>query len=290
MTDEIRSKLFEVLAQRRNPASVAAMLEYAKTSSKIACASAALSNAKMMATEDHFQGFLEVVQTTSELNIRRAAEGTAGEILKKSSSPSKFADAIVSAYERQPNPDVRHSLLRLMGYAGGDRAKEIITKGLEESDNLTKLNSILALRNWPDDSMFEALMDCLEKQEDLSLRQKAFNTGYEFLMQDRKRTEEGSEELWKMLARNAKTDSEQGAVIDGVARQKGDWTIAVIEYFADEAESEKIKDRAGKALDFVRERERINSKDKDEDEEPAKDEKEKKDEEQKEDGEEKEEE
>lgn len=266
MTDDIRVNLFEILARRGNPASVATMLNYAKSTSRVACATAAITNAKSMAKDEHFAEFLDVVQSTPDPNIRRAAEGTAGEILKKSAAAATFADAIVSAYEKQHNADIRHCLLRLMGYAGGDRAKQVITKGMEDADRLTKLNSMLALRNWPDDSMFEPLMDFLEQQEDLEFRKKAFDTGYEFLRQDRKRSDEQNEELWKMLARNAKTDIEQIGVIDGLARQKGEWTIAVIEYFADEAESDRVKDRAGKALDYLRERERITNKD--EDEEP----------------------
>jgi hypothetical protein len=51
------------------------------------------------------------------------------------------------------------------------------------------------------------------------------------------------------------------AVINDVARQKGDWVIPVIEYFADTAENDKVIDRAEKALDFVRERERVEKKD-----------------------------
>ncbi len=51
-----------------------------------------------------------------------------------------------------------------------------------------------------------------------------------------------------------------------------DWPIAVIEYFADEAESDKVIDRAGKALDYLRQRERITEDDEDDEEEEPEDE------------------
>ena len=75
-----------------------------------------------------------------------------------------------------------------------------------------------------------------------------------------------------MLSKNAKTDEEQEAVIRALSNNTADWAMVVVEYFQDKAESDRVIDLAGKALDRMRSKARLAPK-KDEDEEDKKDDK-----------------
>jgi HEAT repeat protein len=215
-----------------------------------------------MASDDDFEQFLDVLENADNPNVQKAAETTIAQIIDRSKNREKLATLLAAAYDKQVDEDRRLAIIRLLGHAGGPKARAIVEKALESDDPKDQIAAIFAIGSWPDDLMFPSLMDYLSNCEDLGLRRRAFSAGRRFLNNPKhERSPEDSEEYWKMLAANAKTDSEMVAVINDVARQKGDWVIPVIEYFADTAENDKVIDRAEKALDFVRERERVEKKD-----------------------------
>ncbi len=261
LADTVRIKLFKVLELRANRAVMPKLIAFARDSNKVNEVSAALQACKAMAGDDDLRDFLTVLEATDNMEVRRAAEGTIAEIVGRSQNREPIAATLASAYEKQVNRDAREALLRLLGHVGGERAAELARTALKGEDKLLRQSAILAIGNWPDDSMFPELMEYLEGEEDLQFRQRAFDTAYKFLTyHKRKRSTEESEDLWKSLAQNAKTDREQMTIINGLARiPEGDWMIPVIEYFVDEAEADRVIDQAEKALDHIRERERVRS-------------------------------
>lgn len=251
----------EVIRRRGNPVVVPILLNYARTTNDAAAAAAALQACRSMATDDQFGEFLDVIRYTSEPAIRQAAEATVGEILDRSSNRADLATRLAVAHDGAINDDIRHSLIRLLARAGGERASEIVRTALSSTESKDQVAAVFALGVWVDDTMFETLIEFLEGLQDEQVRPRTFDAAYRFLTaEERKLEPDVSEDFWKMLARNAKIRSEQEKVIRGLAA-KGteDWAISVIEYFVDEADDDQVIDLAEKALARIRARVKLQS-------------------------------
>jgi hypothetical protein len=260
MNSSIRQALLSrVVGQRKNPAVVPKLLAFARNSSDAASAKAALEAVSSLGGDDQFAELLDVIQFTPDSGVRTAAEASAGQIISKSAKRSDFAATLATAHAGATNDDTRHALLRLLGRAGGDKAAEIVTKSLKEGSNLDKLNAVLSLQQWADDSMFSTLTDFLGETEDETLRARAFKGALTFLMdKNRKRSDEDSEDFWKTLASSAKTSAEQESMVRALANNEPtEWAMSVVEYFFDESDSDKVQDLADKALSRMRERAKV---------------------------------
>lgn len=259
LPEDIRVHLLSrVLRKRANPAIKPYLLEFARSTESEPAAAAALTAVIEVGGEEEFDDFLDVIQFSPSAAVRRAAEKATAEVIKKSDKKEQFGSTLATA-SQNVNDDNRRTMMRLMGHTGSKSAEEVITAALEGDDDLDKLAAIEALKNWSNESMFERLMEFLEEQTDEKLRPKAFDAGYQFLMADERELDDlDAEDYWKMLARQAKTEREQNTIIGGLAKSEtSDWALAVIEYFADESESDRVIDRAEKALAHIRERQRV---------------------------------
>jgi serine/threonine protein kinase len=203
MNSSIRQSLLaRVVGQRKNPSVVPKLLTFARNSNDAAGARAALEAVTTLGGDDHFAELLDVIQFTADSGVRQAAEASAGQIITKSAKKSDFAATLATAYAGATNDDTRHALLRLLGRAGGEQAGEIVTKALKEGKDLDKLNAVLSLQQWADDSMFSTLTDFIEETEDENLRGRAFKGALAFLMdKTRKRSDEENEDFWKKIGR-----------------------------------------------------------------------------------------
>jgi serine/threonine protein kinase len=281
MNSSIRQALLtRVIRPRKNPAIVPTLLEYARNASDAASAKAALEAVTELGGDQHFPELLQVIQFTGDSGVRTAAEGSAGQIITKSAKRAEFASVLESAFTTATNDDTRHALLRLMGRAGGEKAGEIVMTALKEGKDLDKLNAVLALQQWADDSMFTNLTDFIEETDDSQLRGRAFNGALAFLMdKTRKRSDEDNESFWTSLASAAKTSEEQLLIIRSLAGiDPTEWAMSVVEYYYDESEDDKVQDQADKVLNRIRDRLKALGRDTD-DEEEEDDEKPKKDDE-----------
>ena len=281
MNASIRQSLLErVVGQRKNPSVVPKLLAFARNSNDAAGARAALQAVSTLGGDDNFAELLDVIQFTADSGVRQAAEACAGQIITKSAKKSDFAATLATAFAAATNDDTRHALLRLLGRAGGEQAGEVVTKALKEGKDLDKLNAVLSLQQWADDSMFSTLTDFIEETENEDLRGRAFKGALAFLMdKNRKRSEEENEDFWKSLASSAKTSAEQLSMVRGLANaEPTEWAMSVVEYFFDESDSDEVQDLADKALSRMRERAKAMGKGGD-DEEEEEDEDKKKDEE-----------
>ncbi len=282
MNSSIRQSLLaRVVGQRKNPSVVPKLLTFARNSNDAAGARAALEAVTTLGGDDHFAELLDVIQFTADSGVRQAAEASAGQIITKSAKKSEFAATLATAYAAATNDDTRHALLRLLGRAGGEQAGEVVTKALKEGKDLDKLNAVLSLQQWGDDSMFSTLTDFIEETEDENLRGRAFKGALGFLMdKTRKRSDEENEDFWKTLASSAKTSAEQLSMVRGLANaEPTEWAMSVVEYFFDESDSDEVQDLADKALSRMRERAKALGKgggdeEEEEDEEKKKDEEE----------------
>jgi hypothetical protein len=126
--------------------------------------------------------------------------------------------------------------------------------------------------------MFETLIEFIGKVTDDELLDRVFDAGYDFLnIEGRKREPDVSEDYWKMLAKAAKTPKQEMKIVLGLANNEtDDWAVSVIEYFVDNSDDDKVKDKAEGAIDRIQSRARAkdgDAKEKDDakDDEPKKD-------------------
>ena len=260
LPDDIRTSLLSrVLLKRASPSIVEPLLAFARETDNEAAAAAAIKAVTGVATDSEFDDFLDVIQFSPSAAIRKAAEDAAAEMIRRSEKKSDFATALADAAATAVDDDNRRTMIRLLGRSGGEKAEEVIKKALESEDKLDQLAAIEALRNWADDSMFLHLIEYLESLEDEQLRAKAFEAGYNFLiMEGRERDDLDSEEFWKELARNAKTEREEITIVAGLASKgASDWALSVVEYFADESENDRVIDMAEKGARAIRDRMKI---------------------------------
>lgn len=279
MNSSIRQALLaRVVGQRKNPAVVPKLLNFARNTNDVAGARAALEAVTTLGGDDHFPELLDVIQFTGDAGVRQAAEASAGNIISKSAKRAEFATTLATAYAGATNDDTRHALLRLLGRAGGDQAGEIVKKALTDGKDLDKLNAVLSLQQWADDSMFSTLTDFVGETKDENLRGRAFKGALGFLMdKTRKRSDEENQDFWQNLASNAKTSAEQLSIIRGLANAEStDWAMSVVEYFIDASDSDEVQDLADKAISRMRERNKaLGGGDEEEDEDAGSDKEEK---------------
>ncbi|MCU0797857.1 MAG: protein kinase [Akkermansiaceae bacterium] len=264
LPDDIRTSLLSrVLLKRASPAIVTPLLEFARETDNEAAAAAAIKAVTSVASDDEFDDLIDVIQFSPSAGIRKAAEDAAAEMISKSEKKEQYSTALADAVKGAVNDDNRRTMIRLIGRSGGEKGEEIINGILEGDDKLDQLAAIEALRNWADDSMFPRLIEYLEGLEDEQLRAKAFEAGYSFLIMDgRKRDDLDSEEFWKELARNAKTEREEITIVSGLAAKgASDWALSVVEFFADESESDRVIDLAEKGAGAIRDRMKIQGDD-----------------------------
>jgi hypothetical protein len=258
MQPDVREAVIrDVLRRRGNPVVVPLLLNFARSTDDTKAAIAALQACRFMGTDEHMGAFMEVIQFTPDSGTRQAAEEAIAEILRKSDKREEFAPRLITAYEGAVIDDVRHSLIRLLARAGGDRAESVVKSALSSPEKKDQLAGVIALGFWADAAMFETLIELLDELEDAQLRSRAFDAGYRFLTDaDRKLDEDTAEDYWKMLARNAQSRTEQEKIIRGLGGGEvtGDWVINILEYFVDEAKDDKVIDLAEKAMDRVRSR------------------------------------
>ncbi|MEP4078097.1 protein kinase domain-containing protein [Haloferula sp.] len=257
LNDDIRIALLSrVLRKRANPSSLYPLLEYSKNTENELVAAAALTAVTDIAGDEQIDDFIDVMKYTPSNNIRKAAEGALEGILARSAHREKWADVIAETLAESTDDSIRRSMIRLLGIAGGDKAKEVLEEVLEGDNKLDQLATIEAMKSWPDDSMFIPLMDFLSMQSDDTVRPKAFSAGYVFLMDDkRERSEEDTEKFWRILAENAKTPKEQDTMISGlVSIATSEWPIEVIQGFADTSKNDRVIDRSEQGIIRIKER------------------------------------
>jgi hypothetical protein len=175
----------------------------------------------------------------------------------------------MSAFENATTDRAKLVFIELLGSAGGDAAASIVENALKSKDTKTRLAGIAALGSWADDTEFESLLDYMADEENDTLRRRAFDSAFQFLMIDRERDDLDLEDMWKDLAREAQTREEKMQIFTGLANIIEDWAFAVVEFFVED-DDDKVNFRAEQALEHMEDRrQRLNpdgKRDEDEDE------------------------
>lgn len=264
MIPDIRIRLFEVLAGRKSPSALAPLISYAQSTNNERTAVGAIKACEKIATEKNFSALLNIMGFTRHESVRQAAKRTIATVAKRTDGKTQLAIALKNSYETAGNDEVKRGYLELLGSAGGDAAATIVKGALEDEDKKTQLAALAALRSWPDDTMFETLIDFATGQEDDLLRANSFRAAYAFLKLDRDRDELDLEDMWKLLAKEARTPKEKRQIIDGMAKLTDEWAFSVVEFF-EEDDDDDVSFRAERAREHMdTRRQRIKGDDEDE--------------------------
>jgi hypothetical protein len=251
--------LRRVVPRRSDPSVVPYLIEFARSSVDESAAAAALAAVSELGGDEQIPEFLDVIQFTDSTPIRKAAEDAAAEAIHNSENRDRHAETLIALADNAAKDEVRRTAIRLLGHTGGDKARERVIEALENEERLETLAALRALQSWPDESVFGTLIELVETAEDEDLRRRGFDAAYGMLMdREREIDEFDREDFWKMLAREAKLEREQITVINGLAQtETSDWALSVIEYFADEAERDRVIDQAEKAILHIRDRAKL---------------------------------
>lgn len=247
----IRAEIFKaVMTRRKAIENVAPLLEFAKATdesdSAAAAIAAALASASGQPADEFIDDFLRLMNDTDSTSVRAAAERAASELIAQSKTKGTFVDPIHGAYETALNDSAKFAMLRLLGATGGEKAAKTVTAALKSGDKATQNAALAALGGWADDSQFDALIEFIEDTQDDVLRRKAFDATYSFLRRDRKRDPDDLGDMWKSFAGSAKSQKEKLQIIHGMANQKHEWAIPVLEYFTED-DDDRVADKAEQA-------------------------------------------
>ena len=257
MLPDVREVLIrDVLRRRKNPAIVPTLLAYAsRPGQDPRAAISALQAVRFMAGDEQFEQFLAVVQATDNNDVRKAAEDTMAEIIKKSPQRGKLLDRLIDAYEGGSADVVRHALLRLIGRAGGDKALELVKKALAEPKD--QIAALVSIGGWIDDSALPLIYEFIGGSEDLMLRSRAFDVVIRFVKdRDPAPSDDFLRAFWEQLASLAKATDEQLKIIRGLVGYDTDWSVALLEKYRD-SDNDQVANLADQALLMLEEKRKV---------------------------------
>lgn len=259
MLPDVREVLIrDVVRKRKNPKVVPALMAYARSTTDPRAAVAALQSVRFMADDDQIGQFIEVIEVTSQEDIRRAAEESLAEIIRKTKNRTDCANRLATAHANALNDSVRQSMLRLLGRCGGDKAMEIVKKAL--SDEKDHVAALVSLGSWSDDSAFPVLIDFIAASKDPKIRDRAFDAALQSISDPAKIADKSvGEKQWAALNAEAKTRVEQEKLIRGLVNFEDDWAYKLIEAYTT-SKDDRIADLSDKALGHIRERRRAAGK------------------------------
>jgi serine/threonine protein kinase len=253
MSDDLRMNLFKVIRSRKGPSAFPYLIDFAKGSTNTAMATAALQAAETLATERDVSALLGIIQFNDNSQIQQAAESAIASLARRSDSREFLSRPLLTLYDSPPSDEVRLIYLRLLGAAGGEGASAIIIKELSSEDPKNQLASIAAMKVWPDDSMFENLVNFFSGAEEGLARAQAFGAAFSFLKLDRQREAQATETMWTTLAHKAGTRREKIQVINGLALIKADWALTRVLEFEKDGD-DQVSHRAEQAIEHITER------------------------------------
>jgi HEAT repeat protein len=261
MLPDVREILIrDVLRKRNNSAIVPTLMTFARDTTDARAAVASLQAVRFMAGEAQFDAFLELILSSRPPAVRKAAEDTLSEIIKKSPSTSHLATKFAAAYGDKLNPETRQTVLRLLGRCGGPKALELVKKALEGTDKPGQISAIVALGTWVDDSAYPLLIGFIASTEDANLRAKAFSAAVTFaLATSTAKDTVRAQKQWMELVAQAKASEEKHSIINSLANLDDEWAIKILEGFKS-SDDGKVSQRAEKAIDYINKRNPSKSK------------------------------
>lgn len=244
MNEPLRSKLFRVVGRRGDESALPALIDYASNTDETQSGQAALQAAKEMATTSNFQSLLAIITNSTNASIKSSARDILIKVISDSEDPSAYAQPILSAYNTVADSESQAALLRLLGSAGGDQAADLVADQLESGDEMMQTAAIFALRDWPNDSQFETLLEFGKQESDRRLRSEAFTNLVEFLQESEDVDPDDLFYYWSEVAVIAAGEGEQRQIVSAMGRQNQRWADDILDYFVLKGDTDRVKANA----------------------------------------------
>jgi len=256
MMDNVRNVLLsQVLRRRENPNIVAPLLDFVSNTKVDSSAVAALQAVRNMVNESHFDGLLNTLQFSANVEVRRAAEEALGEIIKGSSNRSQYASKLHGIFKSSVNDDARHAALRLSGLIADQSSLAFVREIFGGRVAKDQIAALTALQNWGNDDGFPVLVSFMNSTDDAQLRLRAFDSGLRYAAKlDEKEADEGQRrEVWTELASNARSEDEMMSFVRSIAVNHNDeWVIGLLEKFKATGNPDRVIDVADRAISSVK--------------------------------------
>jgi len=254
LSSSIKSDLLEtVLGQRKDNPINKKLLNFAKDTSESTLGLASIKAAAGTGTPDDLETFLNILLDHSNSNIRKAAEGAVASISKKIGDKKVLANLLVRKFRNAKNEGQKQSIIRMLGYTGGETSKEIVRQAFSSKDEKTILAGIGAVRNWPTDELFNTMLEELGHIESRFVRDKAFSSAIEFLRLKRERPDAVSQSMWRSLLAEAQSSREKIKLIGALGKISRPWAFDMIKNYELDADPD-VKYQAERTREFIEKR------------------------------------
>lgn len=252
----IRSGLLkDVVAGRTNPDHLSVLIDFAKTSSEMDSAAAAIRAVRSCSGEpqadDYINDLLDMVKTSESSDLRREAESTLGSILAKSSKKSAHEQQIYESFKKAEDDNIKFAMLRLLGATGGDFTMDAIDDAINSSSASLQNAALTALGNMSGPKKLPILMDFWKNPKNKNMRREAFKVIDAHLREDREWAPGELENVWRELIQTADSDTDKSFIIGSLANQGENWAITLLTPFT-QGQSDRIIDYAGRAIENVK--------------------------------------
>jgi serine/threonine protein kinase len=258
MIENVRLVLIsQVLHRRENPKIVEPLLEFVSKTDNHDAAVAALQAVRKMVDESHFDGLLNTLQFTTNVEVRRGAEEALVEIITKSQQREKYASKLHGIFKSSVNDDARHAALRLSGHVGDESSLGIVREILAGRVVKDQIAAISALSSWGNANGFPVLMSFFSSTDDAMLRARAFDAGLRYATTLDESEADGNlrRDVWSQLSLNARSAEEQERVVRGLAtNHRDEWIITLIETFTKKNNPDRVIDVAERAISSIKAR------------------------------------
>lgn len=251
MDSGIRQKLFQVLGFRGSDSALKDLIAFASETKDSDSGRAALKATLKMASRDNFESLLGIINANPDSAIRSSAVDTLTAVVKRAGDPRVFGPIVIRNYQNTADPGVRAALLRLAGASGGEETAGLVQSALEGDDSKKKVAAIYALRNWPNPTQFQTLLDYTARERETTLRKVAFESLVGFLDEGPGIKEDELPTLWEKVAGVSSGTIEQIQIVDAMARRDTPWADALIDNFIENGDSDKVVTRAERAKEFL---------------------------------------
>ena len=179
-----------------------------------------------------------------------AAERACHAVIENSSSKSDIGAALYDQFKNSDDDNIKFAMLRLLGITGQEYALDALDDALNSGTVTYQTAALAALAKWENDDQFPTLVEFIKNPKNKELRWDAFKAAYQFLGLERERDAESLQRLWSSLADVAENQSEKAMIINGMAQQKYDWAIKILEPYTKD-QDDKIIDRAERAIERI---------------------------------------
>jgi HEAT repeat protein len=159
-------------------------------------------------------GILEKAQTDTE---REAAVQMVTDIAQKTPEKDQQADKVMARLDSVTDPEVKSSLLRVLGKVGDPDALSVLRDALDDGSEEIKTAAIRALSDWPTTTPMDDLLNVAQTADD-EIQQVLALRGYiDFIKADQKLSDNDKVQRYQKAMQLAQNTREKQMALSGLA-------------------------------------------------------------------------